>query len=570
MTEFIHTQNSFANGEIAPEFYLNKNLSGLARLENMDVLTGGGLTRRPGLVDIATISGPARLFSFDISEQENYVLVFTDFAVSIYSNDTLVTTLISPWSAAALSKIQFAGRGDSVIFVHPDIRPYILTKTSNNFTLQPFSFYDTTGQIPQFPLMKYDDMRGISITLTSGPYGPKSATFTASNNYWSAANVGTIVQFNNQTWTIVEYVSATVVYASSVDEYTLPATPITNWFESAFDAHHGWPYTVTFHQDRLVFGGTRYIPGGIWMSHVGDHHNFNAGTGLDDEAITTTLLSKERQQICNLISSDKLQVLTSCGEWAIANQPVTPSSINIKQHTSVGSISSRSLTPQKIEGETVFISSTMKDIRKLSLDTLGEKYNADDLCMFAKHLINQPTDIAYNKDLKQLYIVNEDGSMAVLNQNNMLGISAWARYTAYGKFISVTVSGGETFVILGKDNTYKLAKFSSTALKDSTTYDIEFNASAVPMNFSGHRPIHLRLRKINLRLMNTKSAFINNMRIELPNEVYAPSHPGFSGDISMNMLGSQIDESTPAWTLHGSEPMPITVFSVTVYGQYEI
>ena len=49
MTEFIHTQNSFANGEIAPEFYLNKNIYGLSRLENMDVLAGGGLTRRSGL-----------------------------------------------------------------------------------------------------------------------------------------------------------------------------------------------------------------------------------------------------------------------------------------------------------------------------------------------------------------------------------------------------------------------------------------------------------------------------------------------------------------------------------------
>ena len=90
------------------------------------------------------------------------------------------------------------------------------------------------------------------------------------------------------------------------------------------------------------------------------------------------------------------------------------------------------------------------------------------------------------------------------------------------------------------------------------------------MSFSGHRPTHLKLRKINLRLWKTKSAFLNDMRVELPNEIYSPSNPGFSGDISMNFLGSQIDTSTTPWTLHGSEPMPITVLSVTVYGQYEI
>ena len=570
MTEFIYTQNSFANGEIAPEFYQNKNIYGLSHLENMDVLAGGGLTRRPGLVDIATLSGKARIFSFDISEQENYVLVFTNFALDIYADDTFVCTLSAPWATSALSQIQFAGRGDSVIFTHPDVPPYILRKTGNSFSLSRFSFYDTTGTIPQMPLMKYDDMYGISVAVSAGPYGAKSATFTTSTGYWTSSNVGTIVYFNNQIWTIIEYVSSTVVYATSAVEYTLPNTPVTDWFEGAFDNRHGWPYCVCFHQDRLVFGGTRYIPGGIWMSRVGDHNNFDAGTGLDDEAITTTLLSKERQQICNLISSDKLQVLTSCGEWAIANKPVTPSSINITQHTSVGSATSRSLTPQKIDGETVFISGTLKDIRKLSLDTLGERYNADDLCCFSKHIINQPVDIAYNPVLKQLYIVNTDGTMAVLNQNSSLEISAWAQYKSYAKFISVAISGGQTFVVLEKSGTYKLSKFSNTALKDSGTHSIEFCASGLPMNFSGHIPLHLRLRKINLRLWETKSVFLNDMRVELPNDVYSPSSPGFSGDISTGFLGSQIDSLTSPWTIHGDEPEPITVLSVTVYGQYEI
>ena len=90
------------------------------------------------------------------------------------------------------------------------------------------------------------------------------------------------------------------------------------------------------------------------------------------------------------------------------------------------------------------------------------------------------------------------------------------------------------------------------------------------MNFSGHRPKHLRLRKINLRLWKTKAAFINDMRVELPNEIYAPYADGFSSDISMNFLGSQIDESTSPWTIHGHESAPITVLSVSVYGRYEI
>ena len=215
MTEFIHTQNSFANGEIAPEFYLTKNIYGLSRLENMDVLSGGGLTRRPGLIDVANLSGRARIFSFDMSEQENYVLVFTNYLITIFSDDAVVDTLTSPWSVDTLPNIQFAGRGNSVIFTHPDVAPYILTKDEKGFNLTKFSFYDLTGIYPKIPLMKYDEMRGIYITVSNGPNGALSAILTTSQNYWTENNVGSFVCFNNQIWQITQYINQTTVYAQS-------------------------------------------------------------------------------------------------------------------------------------------------------------------------------------------------------------------------------------------------------------------------------------------------------------------------------------------------------------------
>ena len=60
------------------------------------------------------------------------------------------------------------------------------------------------------------------------------------------------------------------------------------------------------------------------------------------------------------------------------------------------------------------------------------------------------------------------------------------------------------------------------------------------------------------------------MRVELPNEVYSVGSLGFSGDISMNFLDSQVDPSVAPWVIRSTQPMPITVLSVTVYGQYEI
>ncbi len=78
MTDFIKTQTSFTHGEVSPEFYYNNDIYGLSKLENMDITSGGGLSRRPGMKKIAILNADSRLISFSVSENENYILVFSD------------------------------------------------------------------------------------------------------------------------------------------------------------------------------------------------------------------------------------------------------------------------------------------------------------------------------------------------------------------------------------------------------------------------------------------------------------------------------------------------------------
>ena len=89
MADFIKTQNSFANGEVAPEFYAHDNINGLSKLENMDVLSGGGLSRRSGLRTVCPLSDCARLISFSVSDGEEYLVVLTDYHMYIYCDDEI-------------------------------------------------------------------------------------------------------------------------------------------------------------------------------------------------------------------------------------------------------------------------------------------------------------------------------------------------------------------------------------------------------------------------------------------------------------------------------------------------
>ena len=572
MPEFIKTQNSFAMGEVAPEFYARDNANGLSRLENFDVLSGGGLSRRRGLRYVDRLDAPARLISVSVADDQDYIIALTDYQMSIYHNDLHFQTLPTPWAYSDLSHLQFAQRFGTIIFVHPDYCPQTLRKQDSLFSLTNFSFLRNDADLTvNIPFVRFDDASDIKITVTTHTSGNNYATFTTDADFWTPQNVDGRLYLLDRQWVVTEYISPRQVVAHTNGSYTLPSSAVSDWREAAFSTRRGWPRSITFHQDRLVFGGSRDWPSGIWMSCVGQHTNFNTGTGLDDEAIFISLLSAQRQQICTVVSSDNLQILTNAGEWAISSKPLTPSVVDIKQHTSVGSYTPRYLPPQKIEGATVFVSATGHDIRELSLDALGENYNANDLCAASKHLLGTPLDISYNQSARQLFIVNDGGDMAVLNQNAALGISAWARYKTSGEFLSVAVCGDNTYVVVRRGENIYLERFDANVFTDSDTYSYTCYASGLPLRVSGHNASRTKIRKIVARVSDTKTIHINTQRVTLPNEIYAhPDSTGFSGDVSVNLLGATSDCFTPLWTIHTSDALPITVLSVSLYGTYNI
>jgi hypothetical protein len=571
MGNFIHTQNSFASGEVSPEFFARENIGGLSRLENMDVLSSGALSRRKGLKYVAELSSTARLIPFSMNENDNYLLVLHNKKLDVLRDGVKVSAIVAPWGEDDLDKLQYAQRFGTMIFVHPDYKPQILEKGSILFNLTPFVFSSASNMVTNIPFVKFDDVAAMKISVTANSGGNNYATFTSDKDFWTEDSIFSALLVQGRQWNIVQYNNPRSVVAATNGGYTLPSAPVSDWAEPVFSDRRGWPRSISFHQDRLVFGGTRDWPGGVWMSKVGFHNNFNIGTGLDDEAIFITLLSEQRQQICTVVSGDNLQILTSTGEWVISSKPLTPSSISIRQHTSIGSVASRYLPPQKIEGSTVFIAGNEKDIRELTLDDLGESYSAADLCALSKHLMDGPVDLAYNDRTNQLFVVMQNGGMAVLNKNSALGISAWGTYSTQGAFKSVAVINGETFVTVEREDEIFIEKFSSDSMADGArNYGFSFCAAGLPLLSGKHSPDKIRLRKLSARVMNTKSLIMNGFRAAMPNEIYAAGHPGYSGDISVNLLGDDDDAARPLWKITGDDPLPATILSVTMNGRYSI
>lgn len=568
MVNFIKTQKSFADGEVSINFVENENIHGLAYMENFDVCSGGGLVRRAGLKTAAQLLANARLVAFSVSETEEYILAIMNGRIRVFSNGTFVQDVLTPWTSSDIPKIQYAQRFGTMIFVHPDYAPRIFYYENGVFKIRYFAFsVSSDTHNVEIPFMRFEDSEGITITIT---YSDGKVHFTTNENFWTADNVGGHLFAIGKSWLVNTYVSPTEVIATCNGAYTLPNDPVSDWQEAVFSPRRGWPSAITFHQDRLVFGGAKSWPGGIWMSHVGQHKNFNLGTGLDDEAIFFTLLSDRRQHVCTLVSSDNLQILTSEGEWAVSNKPLTPESVDIKMHTSMGSIADKYLPPQQMEGKTIFVSKVGPDIRQLGLDEMGENYNANNLCDLSKHLITEPIDIAYNKNTKKLFVVMSAGNMAVLNYDVAQGISAWGRYTTNGEFKSVAVCDGKTFVVVKRGDDFFLEYFDDSEFVDATNYAYTATAKGMPLLTSGHNAKYIRITKITVRVYNTKTLFINGERGVLPNDIYSDDSDGFDGDVSVNVLGTSADLIDAPWTISTTDSLPLKILSVTTYGRYQI
>ena len=114
-----------------------------------------------------------------------------------------------------------------------------------------------------------------------------------------------------------------------------------------------------------------------------------------------------------------------------------------------------------------------------------------------------------------------------------------------------------------------LEKFDESVM-DDVGVAFDFCACGLPLHASGHNVSHVRIRKISARLLNTKSLFINDKRVNLPNEIYAAGAPGFSGDVSLSQLGTSHDCIDSPWKIHGCDALPATVLSISMYGNYGI
>lgn len=440
---------NFTSGELSP--LLTSRLdsdaykNGLKTLRNFRIRAQGGVTRRPGLRYLQDLSDiPYQTEPYIYDEDEAYILLFSNGRLDIVdvSNPTALLTPVTscPWATAQIGEIEVAQSGDTMIVVHPDFAMQKVTRTSaSTFTVTDFGFDSNDGFIHQ-PYYKFAPA-AVTIQPQNANLNPQ--TFTASTATFSSAWQGEEIEFTDDAGKIhhiefTTYLSATT-FTGSFDTAPSNTNASANWKEQVFSSRHGYARTVMFHDQRLIFGGSKDLPNHLFFSKVGEFFNFDVGSGFDDESIQVQIAENQVSTIKSLESFRNLVVFTSEQELycpTSENRPLTPSTIAVKRQTSFGS---GTVSPVEFDGAIAFLTKTKGTIREFIFSDLSQAYNSDALTLLSQHLIDSPKAIIAQRESSDqsegyMYVINNNGTVAVFTSIRKEKLQGWCLYSTTGEF----------------------------------------------------------------------------------------------------------------------------------------
>jgi hypothetical protein len=249
-------------------------------------------------------------------------------------------------------------------------------------------------------------------------------------------------------------------------------------YEPAWSATRGYPRSITFHQGRLFFGGSKSRPATVFGSRVGDYFNFDPGTVLDDDAVEATVDTAQLNSIVHCYSGRDLQFFTTGAEFYVPQNlmdPITPSNFFVKIATLNGC--KKEIRPQGLDSGTLFVQRQGKALNEFVFTDSQLAYVSNKISLLSSHLLKGPTDIAIRRatstdESDQLLLVNgDDGSIVCFSMLRSQQVIAPSEFITDGLFKSVGVDVDTVYVIVQRTinsvTKYHVEKFDSAFTVDN-------------------------------------------------------------------------------------------------------
>ena len=465
---------SFTKGELSPrlrgrtdyEGYFN----GCETLLNMVVMLQGGVTRRPGTLfseytkfQTDDAAGKAKLIAFQFSVTQVYMLEFGNFYMRVYQDRFPVLTgvggpiveIATPWSAEQAFQLGHAQSADVLYLTHPQFMPRTISRTSHTaWSISTFVPIDG-------PWM--DPVPGPGTLTASGLTGSVTLTWSSAAGInkgagLNANDVGRSVRFvGASAWgwlQITSVSSATVAQANVQAAATNGAAgaldnvgPTGNWRLGAWSGSTGYPWLVSFFQQRLFFAATNSQPSRIDGSAVNDFSNFSPtmadGTVIDSNAVSWVInddqVNAARWMVAAgsartpqlAIGNDGSEQVVQAGGSA---QALTPTSVQAFRETNIGSRAYSAAV--RVNKAVIFASFGGRKLYEWAFNWQSDGYIGADKSVESEHLTRSGLiDLAYQKrPFSVVWAIKDDGGLIGLTYLPEQAVQGWHRHRLGGNY----------------------------------------------------------------------------------------------------------------------------------------
>ena len=388
-----------------------------------------------GVVGMTRVNG--RRFTVASSSTNTFALTGENSsnydAYSSGGTASKVYEVTTTYTEAMLYDLQFTQSADVMYIVQESLPPRKLSRTAHTtWTIADVAF--SNGP--------YLDANTTATTLTPSSASTGSRDITASavtgindGQGWLASDVGREISMNSGKATITARTSSTVAVATVTKAFT-NANAITDWQLGAWSGTTGYPRTVSFFEQRLVFGGSTYYPQTIWASQSGLYENFDAGDGSAADGFIYTIAANKVNVIRWLAPARDLIVGTAGGEFKVgkpAGEPIQPDNVQITQQTTYGGYTTQ---PIQIGNSILFLQRQRKKIREFSYRFEDDAYLAPDMTLLAEHITGTGiVDVDYAQEPSSIYwAVRDDGTLLALTYQREEDVVAWSRNILGGSY----------------------------------------------------------------------------------------------------------------------------------------
>ena len=388
--------------------------------------------------------------------------------------------LLTPYTEAQLASLGWTQSADILFVAQAGVTPFEIRR----FSADEFSFQVHDYQDGPYPA-ENDTPTTLVLGATTG-ITTLTASATAGINGGAgflSTDVGRLFRIatsgSTDTWgQIIDFTNSTVVIIKIRDPGAILVTKrwrLGSWFTTSSN----YPQINTFHEQRLFWGRSTFLPQNVWGSKTEDFdshepNNLSDLTVADDNALNITIASNRVNAIVWFSSGDQGLLVGTAGSEALirpagTTKGLTPDNTEVRVQTVYGS--KANIKPDLIGRTVLFVQRDGREIRDAQFDFTIEGFSNASVSVLAENLfrIGVKRIVFTQAPVPIVWSMQEDGKLAGLTLEQQQQVGAWHTHPIGGT--AVVVEDISTIVQGQEDQLWMIVK---RTINGATFRSVEF------------------------------------------------------------------------------------------------